>query len=168
MVSTHRDMIEWKPEYSVSIESIDKQHQALVALIAHLQQAMLEGRTKQVVGPLFASLNRYVKYHFAFEEKLLEENAYPGLQAHRLEHGRLIAELRVLESKYLGGSLHAGAPLMKLLRSWLVDHICVHDKEYGVFLCAKDHPQENAEPAEQKPEQAQDTIEPAHDNTEPA
>ncbi len=137
MLST-RDLIEWKPEYSVAIESIDKQHQALVALIAHLQQAMLEGRTKQVVGPLFASMNRYTTYHFAYEERLLEENAYPGLDAHRQEHARLIAELKELESKYLQGSLHAGAPLMKLLRSWLVDHICVHDKEYGVFLSTKD------------------------------
>lgn len=137
MLST-RDLIEWKPEYSVAIESIDKQHQALVALIAHLQQAMLEGRTKQVVGPLFASMNRYTKYHFAYEERLLEENAYPGLDAHRQEHARLIAELKELESKYIQGSLHAGAPLMKLLRSWLVDHICVHDKEYGVFLSTKD------------------------------
>lgn len=140
MVSTLRDLIEWKPEYSVAIDSIDKQHQALVALIAHLQEAMLEGRTKQVVGPLFASMNRYTKYHFAFEEKLLEENAYPGLEAHRQEHARLIAELKELEAKYLQGTLHAGAPLMKLLRSWLVDHICVHDKEYGVFLSTKNLP----------------------------
>jgi hemerythrin len=137
MLST-RDLIEWKPEYSVAVESIDKQHQALVALIAHLQQAMLEGRTKQVVGPLFASMNRYTKYHFAYEEKLLAENGYPGLEIHREEHARLIAELHELENKYLQGSLAAGAPLMKFLRSWLVDHICLHDKEYGVFLSARD------------------------------
>ena len=149
-----RDLIEWKPEYSVAIESIDKQHQALVALIAHLQQAMLEGRTKQVVGPLFASMNQYVKYHFAYEENLLEENAYPGLEAHREEHARLVAELKELENKYLQGTLHAGAPLMKLLRSWLVDHICVHDKKYGVFLGTKNLSQEDAEQATGKAEQA--------------
>lgn len=157
MLST-RDLIEWKPEYSVAIESIDKQHQALVALIAHLQQAMLEGRTKQVVGPLFASMNRYVKYHFAYEEKLLEENAYPGLDAHRREHARLIVELKELESKYLQGTLHAGAPLMKLLRSWLVDHICVHDKQYGVFLTTKGHSHDNTEPAPGNAGQTQDNA----------
>jgi hemerythrin-like metal-binding protein len=146
MLST-RDVIEWKPEYSVAVEAIDKQHQALVALIAHLQEAMLEGRTKQVVGPLFASMNRYTKYHFAFEEKLLEENGYPGLEAHRNEHARLIAELKELESKYLQGSLAAGAPLMKFLRTWLVNHICVHDKEYGVYLSGKSHSRDNAEQA---------------------
>lgn len=151
MVST-RDLIEWKPEYSVSIESIDKQHQALVTLIAHLQQAMLEGRTKQVVGSIFTSLNRYVKYHFAFEENLLQENGYPGLEAHRGEHAKLIAELKELEGKYVQGSLHAGAPLMKLLRSWLIDHICVHDKQYGVFLNSKNVPQESTEPVLGQPE----------------
>jgi hemerythrin len=137
MASTLRELVEWKPEYSVEIEAIDKQHQALVAIIGHLQEAMLEGKTRQVVGPLFAAMNRYTTFHFQFEEKLLEENGYPDLAPHREEHARLIAELKDLENKYLQGTLHAGAPLMQFLRTWLLDHICVHDKRYGVSLREK-------------------------------
>lgn len=137
MATASREVIEWKPEYSVCIESIDKQHRSLVAIIGHLQTAMLEGRTKQVVAPLFAAMNQYTKYHFEYEEQLLEKNGFETLELHRREHADLIGQLQQLEAKYLNGSLNAGAPLMQFLRTWLLDHICVHDKKYSVFLREK-------------------------------
>ena len=36
--------VSWKPQYSVHIDAIDRQHQALVAMIRELQEAMEEGR----------------------------------------------------------------------------------------------------------------------------
>lgn len=137
MALTRREVIEWRPDYSVNIESIDSQHQALVSIIGRLQVAMLEGKTRQIVAPLFTAMNRYTKYHFEYEEKLLESNGYPSLESHRAEHAKLVKELKDLESKYIHGTLHAGAPLMHFLRTWLLDHICVHDKEYGAFLSGK-------------------------------
>jgi hemerythrin len=137
MAVTLRERIEWRPEYSVQVESIDSQHQALVSIIGHLQEAMLEGKTRQIIAPLFTAMNRYTKFHFDYEEKLLAENGYEDLNAHRAEHARLIQQLKDLEDKYLQGTLHAGAPLMQFLRSWLLDHICVHDKQYSALLRAK-------------------------------
>jgi hemerythrin-like metal-binding protein len=130
-------LIEWKPVYTVNIHSIDSQHRLLVSIIGHLQEAMLEGKTKQIVAPLFGAMNRYTEYHFEFEEQLLESNGYPGLESHRAVHAKLVEQLKDLEIKYLNGTLQAGAPLMHFLRTWLLDHICVHDKEYGAFLREK-------------------------------
>lgn len=137
MPTQSRDLIDWKPEYSVNIPSIDNQHRSLVAIIGHLQTAMLEGRTKQIVAPLFNAMNQYTKYHFEYEEQLLEKNGYEGLESHRREHAHLVEQLQQLEVKYLQGSLHAGAPLMQFLRTWLLDHICVHDKGYAALLKEK-------------------------------
>lgn len=137
MATAHRDVIEWKPEYSVEIPSIDQQHRSLVAIIGHLQAAMLEGRTKQIIAPLFYSMNRYTKFHFDYEEQLLEQNGYPNLLKHREEHARLVEQLKQLEARYLNGSLQAGAPLMQFLRNWLLDHICAHDKGYSEYLKEK-------------------------------
>jgi hemerythrin len=39
-----RHLFTWRPEYSVHIDAIDRQHQALVAMIRELQEAMEEGR----------------------------------------------------------------------------------------------------------------------------
>lgn len=137
MATANRDLIQWKPEYSVSIESIDNQHRSLVAIIGHLQTAMLEGRTNQIIAPLFNAMNQYTKFHFEYEEQLMAENGYPGLSAHREEHALLVEQLKDLEMKYVNGSLHAGAPLMQFLRNWLLEHICAHDKGYSAFLREK-------------------------------
>lgn len=131
MPSLGRELIEWKSEYSVGVESIDKQHQLLVSMIARLNEAMLEGRTRQIIEPLFTALHRYVQFHFEFEEQLLKRTGYPEFESHRQSHVVLLNELKELESKYAQSSMTAGAPLMHLLRHWLIDHICGKDKEYG-------------------------------------
>ncbi len=130
-------LIEWNSSYSFDIPSIDDQHRLLVSMIQHLQEAMLEGRTKAVVAPLFGALNRYTKFHFEHEEQLLEQNGYPGFADHREQHAKLIVSLKDLEKKYANGTLNAGAPLMQLMRSWLLDHICTHDRDYAAFLKEK-------------------------------
>ena len=110
-------VVEWKPTYSLGIASIDKQHKMLVSIIGHLQEAMLEGRTKEVVVPLIFTMNRYTQYHFDYEEQLLKENGYPGCESHR--------------------DLHAGSPVMLFLKTWLVDHIGDQDQQFAAFLKEK-------------------------------
>jgi hemerythrin len=132
-----RGLIEWSEDYSVDITSIDSQHRLLVSMIHHLQEAMLEGRVKAVVAPLFQAMNRYTQFHFEYEEQLFAEHGYPDGETHRERHAGLVAKLQDLEAKYSAGTLSAGTPLMQFLRSWLVDHICAHDKQYSAFLRGK-------------------------------
>ena len=132
-----RGLIEWDEGYSVDIPSIDSQHRLLVSMIRHLQEAMLEGRVKGVVAPLFQAMNQYTKFHFEYEEQLFAEHGYPDVEGHREQHAALIAKLQNLEEKYSNATLSAGTPLMQFLRSWLVDHICAHDKQYSGFLKEK-------------------------------
>ncbi|MBZ5610026.1 MAG: bacteriohemerythrin [Acidobacteriia bacterium] len=130
-------LIQWDPVYSVHVPSIDGQHRVLVSKIRELQEAMLEGRGGEVVRPLFAALNKYTKYHFEYEEQLLKKHGYAELEAHHQQHASLIAQLHELESKYAGGQLSAGAPVLQFLRTWLLDHIGEHDKQYSTFLRAQ-------------------------------
>ena len=137
MTPTFPGLIEWKPAYNIHIASIDEQHRMLVSIIRHLQEAMLEGRTRHVVAPLFSAMNLYTKFHFAYEEQLLSDHGYPAVESHHELHAGLIATLQELESKYVGASLSAGAPLIQFLRTWLLSHIGAHDREYAGFLRGK-------------------------------
>jgi hemerythrin len=130
-------LIEWKPAYNVNVAAIDSQHHVLVSLIRHLQEAMLQGRAKQVIAPLFNAMNQYMKFHFEYEEALLEEHNYPHLNLHREQHAALSARLQDMEMKYATGQLSAGAPLLQFLRSWLIDHVGEHDQKYAEFLRQK-------------------------------
>lgn len=130
-------LIEWQPDYSVNIPSIDKQHQYLVTVIRQLQEAMLEGRARDFIGHVFEEMNLYTKFHFQFEEDLLEKHQYPELPGHHGRHAELIDQLHGLAQQHAEGKLNAGAPVMHFLRSWLLDHICECDKGYAAFLKQK-------------------------------
>jgi hemerythrin-like metal-binding protein len=134
MLAPVSGLIEWKPSYSVGIASIDSQHQLLVSVIGNLQEAMMRGRTREIITPLFRAMNQYTQYHFQYEEELLGEHGYPGLEAHREQHTGLIKTLQELERKYEEGNLVAGAPLMQFLRTWLTNHIAAEDRDYAEFL----------------------------------
>ena len=66
--------VSWRPAYSVHIEAIDRQHQALVALIRQLQQAMWEGRGRAFLDALVDRLVQYTYGHLRYEENMLTEH----------------------------------------------------------------------------------------------
>ena len=69
MPDTH--LFAWRPEYSVHIDAIDRRHQALVAMIRELQEAMEEGRGRASQDTLIERLVAYAGVHFRFEEDLM-------------------------------------------------------------------------------------------------
>lgn len=137
MSSRLTGMIKWTSAWSIQVPSIDSQHRLLVSIIGQLQEAMLQGKARQTIVPLFGVLNQYTKFHFEYEEHLLEEHGYPGLEAHQRVHAGIISRLQALEDQYAAGRISAGSPLMQFLRTWLMDHIGVHDRQYAPFLIEK-------------------------------
>ncbi len=130
-------MIEWNPAYSIDVPSIDSQHRLLVSIIRQLQEAMLQGKVKETVVPLFGALNQYTKFHFEYEEQLLREHGYSSLESHQMSHAGLIRKLQEIQDQYTAGTITAGGPLMQFLRNWLFDHIGSHDRQYAPFLREK-------------------------------
>jgi hemerythrin len=55
--------ITWKPQYSVHIDAIDRQHQALVAMIRELQEAMWQGLGRVFQQELIDQLVAYTNVH---------------------------------------------------------------------------------------------------------
>jgi hemerythrin-like metal-binding protein len=121
----------WKPEYSVHIDAIDRQHQALVAFIRQLQEAMEEGRGRAYQSTLVENLMAYTQGHFRFEEDLMRENGYAGLGEHVRQHEALTSQVRELREKVRSGSVVSNASVMMFLRHWLTDHIMEHDQAYA-------------------------------------
>lgn len=137
MSSSLPGLIQWNSNYALHIPSIDEQHQLLVSIIRHLQEAMLEMRTSEVVLPLFQAMRRYTDFHFSYEEQLLRQHQYPYLDGHEVLHAALLQQLEQLEVKYAERRLTMGAPVMQFLQTWLLDHIAVHDRKYAAFLHEK-------------------------------
>lgn len=124
------EQIEWKDDYNIGIDEIDRQHQQLVALINRLAQAEDEGG---MIAYVFDDLDLYVKEHFRAEEELLRKNGYADFQAHKEEHRTFEEWLGAVRQSFnLGGSsAHLIAQSMNAyLRNWLINHILESDMAY--------------------------------------
>jgi hemerythrin len=130
-------MVTWQDEYSVHIDAIDRQHQALVALIRDLQDAMEEGRGRAFQRTLIERLVVYTKGHFRFEEDLMSKHGYESLAEHVEQHRILTGQVLDLQQRIHDGGAVSNASLMLFLRSWLTDHIMEHDQKYARALKLK-------------------------------
>lgn len=129
-------LIKWDATLMVGVPSIDGQHRKLVDLINQLNEAMKRGQGHAALGDILKEMVDYTRYHFAFEEKLMAQHGYPESKTHLLNHDSLNRQVFEFQIKYAAGKAALTIPAMKFLRSWLMHHIQVTDKEVGAYLHA--------------------------------
>ena len=140
--------VSWKPQFSVHIDEIDRQHKVLVNLIRELQEAMWEGRGRAFQSTLIDRLAAYVEVHLSYEETMMRENDYEFLDEHAEQHRQSADQVRELQQKIHDAEPISNAYLMLFLRNWLYVHIMQHDQKFARTLLAADQPQESAAPAQ--------------------
>jgi hemerythrin len=121
----------WSDAYSVGIPQIDTQHKGLIRLINELHTAMAAGQGKQVLGKILDELVRYTEIHFTYEENMLRQGGYSKLAAHNSAHQKLTRQVMELRDKYRASKLTLTLEVMQFLKSWLGDHILIHDQAYA-------------------------------------
>ena len=127
-------MFEWKTEYSVSIASIDAQHQRLFATADELHEAMRNGQARPVLAKILDRLVQYTKTHFATEEGLMKIHGYPDLATHAKEHEALTKQVLDFQRAFQAGDAFVSIELMTFLKDWLEKHIKGTDMLYSPFL----------------------------------
>jgi len=78
----------------LDIKDMDEKHDAFVDLLRKIQVA-----PKEEFLLLFKQMIEHTKEHFAFEETLMRERAYYGLQEHLDEHENLLEEMEYFFQK---------------------------------------------------------------------
>jgi hemerythrin len=129
-------LLDWKNEYSVDIQSIDKQHKKLFETVNQLHDAMKSGVGARLVPVILNSLVSYTRDHFADEEKLMRQAAYPAYASHKAEHDRLTNEVVRLVQDMEAGRVAMSMQLLEFLKEWLQKHILSTDKQYSSRLQA--------------------------------
>lgn len=130
-------LMTWKDDYSVNIAQIDQQHKKLVDLINQLDEAMSQGKAKEVLGKILNDLVGYCASHFKTEEQLMQANGYPDYAEHKDKHDKMTAKVLSLKSEVATGKKLISLEVMKFLEQWLDKHILGTDKKYGPFLNSK-------------------------------
>ncbi len=126
--------LHWTPAFSVHVESLDAQHQALFGIINELADALNNNVGDVVIGSILSKLIAYTEFHFDHEENCLSMTCYDKLEKHKCEHEGLTKKVKLLEKDYIEGKPGVAEEILKTLQLWLQHHIMKSDKQYAVIL----------------------------------
>jgi len=132
-----RMLLAWSSSLEVGHGEIDHQHRRLVDLVNRLNEAMSLGHGREVTGTILQELVEYTVNHFAFEESLMRDHAYPGREHHLQEHRKLVESVSEFKRQFESGQGSISVELMAFLRDWLVNHILKVDKALARSLAAR-------------------------------
>lgn len=132
-------MTYWKDSLLVGVSQIDAQHRQLVKAIDDLMEACMKGAGREAVAKTLSFVAAYTKEHFADEEKLQAQYAYPDINAHKRLHAQFISNVAALESdfKQNGPNVALTGKINKTLIDWLIKHIGSEDKKVGLHIQSK-------------------------------
>jgi hemerythrin-like metal-binding protein len=129
----------WQDNFAFGVESIDNDHQKLVALIDELYTAMSQGKGKTIIDEVVNELVNYTKTHFRREEFFMKSTAYPAFDAHKKAHDNFVARVTEYHQMILAGKDNITVEVLSFLRDWLSHHILnvdkatvPHLKKYGI------------------------------------
>lgn len=119
-------MLIWKELYSAGNQSVDEQHKKLFEMINNFETT-IRNKTAAISMPqTMQFLNVYIKLHFEFEEKCMEEVQCSAAEKNKKEHEEFLATYQIMAQRLNieGYSDALANELLNVAQAWLVEHIC--------------------------------------------
>jgi hemerythrin-like metal-binding protein len=113
---------------------MDDQHGILMDTMNELRLAVVRGECREHISEVLDRLIEFTRMHFSSEEQLLERYIFPGLNEHRAEHRRILAQILQSSHRARLGERMQMRPLLCMLRESYSGHIDGMDQEYGPWL----------------------------------
>ncbi len=131
------EKIVWSDEYSVGVRVLDDQHKQIIRTINKLIEQSHVAVDFITVSDALDEMTKYASQHFQLEERLLEENGYPGLEQHKAEHKAFRTKIVEFCLSTMDHEDEVPDTLLKYLREWLLHHILQEDMKYRSFFSGK-------------------------------
>ena len=127
--------IEWTPNLTVGVNSIDDQHKKLFEKANQLFEAGKNNKTKEFISELLSFLDDYTRKHFHDEEAYMKSISYPGLDDQKKLHADFIVALTNLKKEFQesGGNIMVILNANQMVVDWLLKHISIEDKKIGTY-----------------------------------
>ena len=129
-----RHLVEWDDALATGSPAIDGHHRQILELLNDFYAKMMDGEGAAGAAAMMAELDRTVRRHFVEEEAIMAGCAYPGLAAHRRNHGAFLTRFDTLKAALLAGADGAVVEFFEVSAGWLKDHIQVEDGALAVFM----------------------------------
>ncbi len=120
----------WEKRLAIGIESIDKQHRALVDQFNNLYTKMINFKPHAEIMQSFCKLIELSKYHFEYEERLITKYQFEDEKNHKDKHMAIGKTLEDLKERAEKGEDVFNRDLLKIFQNWLINHILVENRKY--------------------------------------
>lgn len=134
-------MFEWTEAYSLGVPSIDEQHQKLVSMGKDLEHLVINGEGQDIYDELVSmleGLTDYTRYHFDYEEGLMEKAGFEGIADHKVLHNEFIEKLESVNFDDVDDAQDQFAKdLLKMVSVWIFKHIVGSDAKYKSLFSDK-------------------------------
>ncbi len=135
----------WKPDFSVKVVELDKQHKKIFAFINLLNEALTSHDRSIVITirDVLVELGEYANYHFANEEKYFDKFNYEETEKHITEHNNYRTRIELFNNRLRtvheeGDNMQTfGLDLFEFLEGWWIGHINNSDHKYS--KCFNEH-----------------------------
>ena len=113
---------------------MDDQHGILMDSLNELRAELLHGGERRTIQTMLNRVTELMRLHVESEERLLATYGFPGLEAHRAEHQRLLGRLAQFNVRFEQRQVGAVYELVEYLRKWFTTHTGIAGQKYGPWL----------------------------------
>jgi len=136
MRKKENELIAWSNKFKCGIKLIDDQHKGLVDLINEVYDHVTGNKVQEhdYFSKVIREAVKYVKSHFATEERIMRVTKFAGYAEHKKEHDNFILSLVEKINDYKAGNRYALSTFARFLKDWVMSHIAFVDKLDFEFL----------------------------------
>ena len=133
-VEAHVTLLTWSHACSVGVRAMDDQHGILMDAINALRLALVRGAGRERISELLDEFIEFARMHFWSEEQLMQQTGFAGLDEHRAEHHRMLADILQAAHRLQYGEGVQLRPLLCGLQHGFRHHIETMDQKYVPWL----------------------------------
>ena len=121
------NFLTWRTEFSTGVESVDYEHEEMIALINAIYQEMHERRDVESIEQFLGDVHAAISAHFALEEREMQRSSYYEYAAHKEDHEDLLDQLRAMMDDVQIDPDRGIENLQERLGQWFEQHFSSFD-----------------------------------------
>jgi hemerythrin-like metal-binding protein len=110
--------------------TVEAEHRVEMALLGALEDAVRRDLGPNRINEILTQLIEHTTVHFMSEQMLMRLTAYPGYEAHALEHDQLLEQAQALQDRVDAGHSRPTLAFIESVRTWLTKHIEGQDRSF--------------------------------------
>jgi hemerythrin len=130
------ELVTWSNTLSCGVKLIDDQHKELVNLVNEMFNHVTGNQIQErnYFDRVIQEAVKYVRIHFATEEKIMIATKFSGYNDHKKAHESFVLAVAKNIKDYQDGKRLTLSSFTKFLKDWILSHIAVMDKQYFEYF----------------------------------